>query len=148
MGKILVAYDGSENSKLALKRAITNAKLRGDEIIILEVIEVEPGRYKMYGDTMNVAQEEAKKALRALGRLRQQLNEPELRIEVKTRVGHPVEEIVKEAEESEVDVIYIGSKGLSGLSRVLMGSVAEGVVRHASCNVIVVRRRTCEISGS
>jgi|Deesub1362A_J573_1020465.scaffolds.fasta_scaffold03396_4 nucleotide-binding universal stress UspA family protein len=148
MGKILVAYDGSENSKLALKRAITNAKLRGDEIIILEVIEVEPGRYKMYGDTMHVAQEEAKKALRALGRLRQQLNEPELRIEVKTKVGHPVEEIVKEAEESEVDVIYIGSKGLSGLSRVLMGSVAEGVVRHAPCNVIVVRRRISEISGS
>jgi nucleotide-binding universal stress UspA family protein len=51
--------------------------------------------------------------------------------------GHPAEEIIKEAKEN--DLIVIGSKGKTGLDRLLLGSVAENVARHASCPVMIVQ---------
>jgi nucleotide-binding universal stress UspA family protein len=51
--------------------------------------------------------------------------------------GHPAEEIIKEAKEN--DLIVIGSKGKTGLDRLLLGSVAENVARHASCPVMIVK---------
>ncbi len=54
-------------------------------------------------------------------------------------VGKPANEIVKAAKDWPADVIVIGSHGRSGITRVLLGSVAEGVMRHAPCPVLVVR---------
>jgi nucleotide-binding universal stress UspA family protein len=53
--------------------------------------------------------------------------------------GLPVAELLKCAESSHVDLIVMGSHGRSGLSRLIMGSVAEGVIRGASCPVLVVK---------
>jgi len=54
-------------------------------------------------------------------------------------VGTPAAEIVRTAREWPADVIVIGSHGRDGLERVLLGSVAEAVMRHAPCSVLVVR---------
>lgn len=51
--------------------------------------------------------------------------------------GHPAEEIIKEAKED--DLIVIGSKGRTGLDRLLLGSVAENVARHAPYPVMIVK---------
>ena len=56
------------------------------------------------------------------------------------RVGHPAEVIAKVAAEWPADLIVIGSRGLGGLGRALLGSVADAVVRHAPCPVLVTRR--------
>ena len=53
--------------------------------------------------------------------------------------GSPVPELLKFAEREEVDLIVMGSHGRSGLSRLLMGSVAEGVMRKAKCPVLIVK---------
>ncbi|MFB6136692.1 MAG: universal stress protein [Halobacteriaceae archaeon] len=53
--------------------------------------------------------------------------------------GDPRRAIVEYAEERDVDLVAMGSHGREGLSRVLLGSVAEGVMRHAPCPVLVVR---------
>lgn len=55
------------------------------------------------------------------------------------QVGKPATEIVKAAKEWPADVIVIASHGRGGVSRLLLGSVAEGVMRHAPCPVLVVR---------
>jgi len=55
--------------------------------------------------------------------------------------GHPAEEIVKAARTWAADVIVIGSHGRGGLGRVFLGSVAEAVMRHAPCPVLVVRAK-------
>ncbi len=55
------------------------------------------------------------------------------------RVGTPWREIVELAEELRVDAIVVGSRGLSAIQRLLLGSTAENVVRHAPCAVLVVR---------
>lgn len=54
-------------------------------------------------------------------------------------IGRPAHEIVKTAIEWPADVIVIGSHGRGGVRRALLGSIAEGVVRHATCPVLVVR---------
>ena len=51
--------------------------------------------------------------------------------------GHPAEEIIQEAHED--DLIVMGSKGKTGLDRLLLGSVAENVARHAPCPVMIVK---------
>jgi nucleotide-binding universal stress UspA family protein len=56
-------------------------------------------------------------------------------------VGGPATEIVKAAKEWPADVIVIGSHGRVGVQRALLGSVAEGVMRHAPCPVMVVRMK-------
>jgi len=56
------------------------------------------------------------------------------------RVGKPDEEIVDLAEELEVGLIVLGSRGHGGVRRALMGSVSDSVVRHAHCPVLVVRK--------
>jgi len=57
--------------------------------------------------------------------------------------GSPVKEILKFAEREDIDAIVIGSHGRSGLSRLLTGSVAEGVMRKATCPVLIVKQPVC-----
>ncbi len=54
--------------------------------------------------------------------------------------GIPVREIVAFAEREQIDLIVMGSHGRTGLSRIVMGSVAEGVARRASCPVLIVKQ--------
>ncbi len=55
------------------------------------------------------------------------------------KIGGTVEEIVTLAEETGAGLILLGSRGVGGVGRALMGSVSESVVRHAHCPVLVVR---------
>jgi nucleotide-binding universal stress UspA family protein len=55
------------------------------------------------------------------------------------KIGGPVEEIVALAEETGAGLIVLGSRGVGGVGRALMGSVSEFVVRHAHCPVLVLR---------
>ncbi len=59
--------------------------------------------------------------------------------DVQAESGHPTDVIVRLAKELSVDLIVMGTHGRSGLSHLLMGSVAEKVVRLAPCSVLVVR---------
>ena len=53
--------------------------------------------------------------------------------------GHTVKEILKVASEGNFNLIVIGARGMSNIKELLMGSVSDGVVKHAPCNVLVVR---------
>ena len=61
--------------------------------------------------------------------------------EVQVAAGHPADAIVRTAAELDVDLIVMATHGRSGLPHVLLGSVAEKVVRHAPCPVLTVRQR-------
>jgi nucleotide-binding universal stress UspA family protein len=61
--------------------------------------------------------------------------------EVQVAAGHPAEAIVRMAQELEVDLIIMATHGRTGLSHILLGSVAEQVVRHAPCAVLTVRQK-------
>ena len=62
----------------------------------------------------------------------------ELRPECAMRIGSPAEEIVKYADDHQIDLIVLGTHGRNGVARLLLGSVAESVVRKARCPVLTV----------
>jgi universal stress protein A len=55
-----------------------------------------------------------------------------------TEVGYPAEMIVQKAKKLDADLLILGTHGKTGISRILIGSVAENVLRHISCNTLVV----------
>jgi len=55
-----------------------------------------------------------------------------------TEVGYPAERVVARAHELQADLLVLGTHGKTGLNRILIGSVAESVLRHTSCNTLII----------
>jgi nucleotide-binding universal stress UspA family protein len=66
-------------------------------------------------------------------------NVTELKTELFTDVKSLIESIIDYATSKEVDLIVIGTRGRTGLKRFLTGSVANGVIQHAHCSVMIIR---------
>jgi nucleotide-binding universal stress UspA family protein len=134
--RILFAYDGSEQARRALRYA--GRLVADDDVSVISVAAalIEAPRTAEYTDptsdpSLHVQQlEEARGILVEVGGV-----EPE----VLSAVGNPAAEIISAAETRGVELIVIGRRGQHQLERFLMGSVADRVVRHAPCDVLVVR---------
>lgn len=74
--------------------------------------------------------------------------DPDVRVELRTERGNPAEEIIRVARATESGLIVMGAHGRTGLSRLLIGSVAEQVVRHAPCPVLIVKTPLRREGGS
>ncbi len=136
--KALIAVDPSEHSKKAVVLSAKFAKKTGVKLTLLHVIE-DVVSYKEIPDTW-VHQQKAKKAQALLDELKKVAEEHGAKdVETKIAVGPVAEEIVRVGEEGEYDYIVVGTRGMSGFKRMLIGSVAEKVVLHAHCPVVVVR---------
>lgn len=136
---ILVPYDGSYPAQEAVKYAINATD--DEEIMLLRVIEVADG---MIEAGINLVQEEIKqrqaKVDRALSEeIKTLLDTHDVEFRIETAVGKPAREIVSFAHDHDVTQIVMGSHGRDGVSHVLLGSVAEKVVRRAPTTVTVVR---------
>jgi universal stress protein A len=141
--KILHPTDFSECAAQAEATAVDLAGKLGGEIALLQVLVETP----LYGESVlnmpkvqsvyDAQRKWAEETLEArVGDLRQRGVKANWRVQV----GVPSEEIVKIAEEERVDMIVMGTHGRSGLNRVLLGSVAERVIRLAPCPVLTVRQ--------
>lgn len=129
---ILHPTDFSPNSAYALQLAGALARDYGARLVILNVV-IPPT--VIYGETAvaNTSDAMAEEASHQLERLPL----PEgIHVEHRVKEGNPEEEIVCLAEELGADLIVMGSHGRTGLQRLLMGSVAEQVMRKASCPVL------------
>ncbi|RZN37658.1 MAG: universal stress protein [Methanophagales archaeon ANME-1-THS] len=139
--RILVPVDGSEVAKRAAEKALALAQCTGIPVLALHVLNVPdlpsfyayPGAIR-YQEMHDFIQKEGQLYLDEIERLGNQMC---VAVSKKLLEGHPAEEIIKETREG--DLIVIGSKGRTGLDRLLMGSVAENVARHASCPVMIVK---------
>jgi nucleotide-binding universal stress UspA family protein len=136
---ILLATDGSRDAELALTTAIDVANSTNSE---LHVVTISPG-YPSYDvrspEVMEALRERAEDILNAqaakIEREGGKVAEKHLRIAERYRA----EQIVQVAEDIGAGLIVMGSRGLGGVRRALMGSVSDSVVRHAHCPVLVVR---------
>ena len=139
--RILVPTDGSAVAKRAAHKALALAHATGVDIVAIHVVNI-PGLPALYGFPDELPYEHLHDLIQKQGRSYldelEELGE-QLGVKVFKRIvdGHPADEIIKAAHED--DLIVIGSKGRTGLDRLLMGSVAENVVRHAPCSVLLVR---------
>src|SRR5918998_1189240 len=144
--KILLATDGSEEAELALLTAVNLANRTDSELHVVHV----GGEYHSGLETI-LSPTLLEETLQGLEReAREVLDEQVKRIEEAGRTvaeahlrmgGRPNEQIVALAEEIGAGLISMGSRGLGGIKRALMGSVSDAVVRHAHCPVLVARRR-------
>ena len=139
---VLVAYDGSDPAQKAVERAVTAADGMGEEeIVLLRVIEAADGMleagFDIVQDKLKQMREETPDDLSE--EIKGILEEVDPEFRIATVTGKPSREIVSYAEENDISEIVIGSHGREGVSRVLLGNVAENVVRRAPTTVIVVR---------
>jgi nucleotide-binding universal stress UspA family protein len=144
--KILAPTDFSDDSKLALSYAVELAQKFSAEIVVVHVdqplapvmmSELNPG---LDVSTMNrIAEEQRMLALRELDQTTARLREQGSKARSLMRVGAPFLEIINSAVSENADLIVMGTHGRSGLAHVLMGSVAERVVRKAPCPVLTIR---------
>jgi nucleotide-binding universal stress UspA family protein len=138
---VLLPMDGSEQSRDALEHVLEeHADAR---ITVLHVID--PARAS-YGAQVGLPpsseewfEAEEARAEELFEEVRERAREAGVEVETTTAVGQPSRTIVEYADEHDVDHVVVGSHGRKGLTRVLLGSVAELVVRRSPVPVTVVR---------
>jgi nucleotide-binding universal stress UspA family protein len=138
--KILLATDGSEEATLATRTAADLTERTGSELHVAHVGEV-PLVYHPERHGYHTEYEEHERAARQLleAQVEQMKAVGATVAEAHLRMGRADEEIVVLAEELGADLVAMGSRGLGGVRRALVGSVSDSVVRHAHCPVMVVR---------
>jgi nucleotide-binding universal stress UspA family protein len=134
---ILIPVDGSENSTRAAKHAIDlaarfNSKLIGLHVIDIRVMKAAEGSSKI-SSMLESFGEGYLKDLVALA------SASKVKVETSLKEGLPADVIIEEAEERRVDLIVMGTRGLTGAKRVILGSTAEQVIRWAPCPVLVIK---------
>lgn len=141
---ILVPYDFSEYAEHAFRWALGIAEDWGAKIVLVHVIPL--ASRVSYPDAMfllDIPKLEAQLIADAEKRLSAFVAKEGtsvVPVETRTIMGDPFREICQAAEREHAELIVMGSHGRTGLAHVLLGSVAERVVRHAPCPVLVARR--------
>lgn len=143
LSKILVAVDGSDESLKAADYAISLAKSQNAHLDTISIFKILDTKSMFESDKMY--EEFFKKQMKiyedclALVKTKADKNnvpvEPRL-IETGSSIA---EEIISFADKNNADLIVVGSRGISGFKRLLLGSVASAVVTHSSCPVLVIR---------
>jgi universal stress protein A len=137
--KILIAVDESAFAARAADSGFELARLLGAEVALIHVVDpslvAAPESGIPAGELMSMAEQDGKRLVAAFSQ-RALLQPPPLEF---VHVGKPAAEIVRAAKEWPADLIVIASHGRGGVQRLLLGSVAEAVMRHAACPILVVR---------
>ena len=150
--RILLATDGSREAELAARSAAELSQKTDSKLHVVHAFGIAPVGPPVYPEATELQSEE----FEAESEQRQRISERRAREVLETEVqkvrsfggtvaqGHLIEgrvapEIVGLAEEIGAGLIVMGSRGLGGIRRALMGSVSDSVMRHAHCPVLVVR---------
>jgi nucleotide-binding universal stress UspA family protein len=134
--RILVGYDASIESERALETALALAKCTESELLVFSVArppEPEPSRC---GNGVDAASQRLEGILT---RLRRRMRRQGIEIETQVALGHPAEEILRKAREDQVDLIVVGHQGMSHREELTLGSIAQHVLSHAPCPVMVTK---------
>ncbi|MXV63906.1 universal stress protein [Natronorubrum sp. JWXQ-INN-674] len=137
--ELLVALDNSEPGWAALEYAL--AEHPEDDLTVVHVADLTRSGYGEFAHLGTEAMHERQRAdaTELFDEARERAAEHGCEITTELLVGQPASAIVDYAAERDVDRIVVGSHGRSGVSRVLLGSVAERIVRRASVPVTIVR---------
>ncbi len=145
--KIMVATDGSACSGLVAEKGIELARLSGGKVYAVYVVSTDylvpingdsfPMSVDPYWESIHEAWkkqgQEAVNSVKSLG------EKKGINVELVLLEGNPSEELIRYAEEEKMDIIVMGTLGKTGLDKLLLGSVAEKMVRHSKVPVMVVR---------
>jgi nucleotide-binding universal stress UspA family protein len=146
--RILVAVDGSDISMNAADYAISLAKNNNNnneaEIFVINVIDLSPIFKMLPSDTrkqlIRIGRQDATQMLDTVTEMaRRHSIRKKINTEMIETSVSIADEIIRYAEEKDVDLIVVGTRGRSGMSKALLGSVASKIVTYSPCSVLVVR---------
>ena len=159
--KILVAIDGSTMSRKVFEAGVSLAQTTGASLMLLHVLSAAeknyPTPFMYYGlesvpideSTLNVYQQQWQKleqeGLELLQSLTEEATKAEVKTEFKQTLGYPGRNICELAQTWPAELILVGSRGLTGVQEMLLGSVSNYVTHHAPCSVLIVREEENEI---
>jgi nucleotide-binding universal stress UspA family protein len=145
--KMLVCTDGSEHSKKAVKKA---AKIAANyeeiEVVIIYVnnVEIIP-MHGGYGESVPLEmqvqyeKEKEKQGQQMLQDAVHIFRENNIEPATILRKGNPSDEIIKLASEENFDLVVVGSRGLGGLKKIILGSVSNAVAQEAESDVLIIK---------
>ncbi|NPV04115.1 MAG: universal stress protein [Syntrophaceae bacterium] len=143
---ILVPTDFSVYSERAFRKALDLSKAYSAKLAVLHVVRVLPlnvGEYWLEETTIKRVQADLERASRDevvkfIGKFPEAKG---LSVEASVRSGVPYEQIVQDAADRGVDLIVMAPRGKAGIKEHLLGGTADRVIRHAACDVLIVRGR-------
>ena len=148
LGSVLVGMDGSEDSFQAVRFLLGLPLKAATKVRLLSVVEQvrypasAPGvvRGQLNRMLKELESERRGQLEKALDQAAAQLEGTITRVTRSTPTGHPADVIVATAAGYDTDLVVVGARGHAGLTRLLLGSVSEKVLRYARCPVLIVKR--------
>ena len=143
INKVLVPIDFSDFSAQALVYGLELCDKFDAELHLLHVLEKHVTSTPQFAMGLAIPEREEESAtavMEQMNKLPGNDGAANGKVVRETAHGSPFVEIVKYSKDNQIDLIAIGTHGRTGLSHVVMGSVAENVVRHATCPVLTVRK--------
>lgn len=134
--RIIVPFDYSDDSLRAVRVGMALSETKSQVHVVHVLYDLLVGEHDSFVTAVDNSQRAAD-AKRAIGDQLAVANIEGIKVDV--LVGDPATEIVELANEIETDLIVIPSHGYAGIKRMLLGSVAQDVVRHAKCPVLVLK---------
>ncbi|MBF0558124.1 MAG: universal stress protein [Nitrospirae bacterium] len=134
--RILIATDGSRYSDAATLKALDFARAYGSALSVVSVVDV-PAEF--IAEAPDAAEKMFDNARRYVGEVKQLAEAAGIKVDAFVKEGEAFESIVSLAGDNKIDMMIMGSHGRTGLKRLLIGSVAEKVIGHAPCPVLVAR---------
>lgn len=140
--KVLCPIDYSIESNRALRNAITIARRLNAELMILHIIQAEysgPLKLKLDSDEQN--EDKLSKHTQKLNKFLKKFNLERLGVTKEILEGDPATEILKAISRNGTDLLIMGTTGKTGLTRMLMGSVTEKVIREVPCSFVTLKSK-------
>ncbi|OLC92218.1 MAG: hypothetical protein AUI92_05685 [Thaumarchaeota archaeon 13_1_40CM_3_38_6] len=134
---ILIAVDGSESASKAFHRSVYLAEKCNSKLDLVHVVQCEVGGDS--ANTFDVIEELKDKAMKMLEEYRAEAAKNNVPIQIVIMQGDPAKVIIELAKAKSYDLIIMGTRGRSSFKELLIGSVSQKVMHHASCPVMVVR---------
>jgi len=140
--KILLATDGSDHALASAQVAATLAKKFSADLLVVTIFAL-PTSVRPFPPIVGLDLDVDKAAIERgqediLTRTGRVLDAQKVSYTPWMEIGHPAATIIRVAEEEKCDLIVLGSRGLGGVMRFLLGSVSDAVVHHAHCPVLIV----------
>jgi nucleotide-binding universal stress UspA family protein len=136
METLLIASDGSEFSKNAIREAINLAKICSSKLIAVSAVKT---NLEFESVLPQVVEKDEQEATKHLEWVRNQAQKEGVECETIVSLGEePYQDIIDQASKNKVNMIIMGTHGRTGMKRLMMGSVTAKVIGHAPCNVLVL----------
>jgi len=137
---VLCPLDFSSESSRALAYALRFAEQSGGKLLLAHIVHVPSGELYEAGGHVLTFDEAKSRALTRMRDLRHQQLGDYANCELLTDIGDPAEQTLSVARQRDVDLIVLSTHGHSSADHILVGSVAEAIIRNAPCPVFIVRR--------